>query len=305
MKKYLSFLVFTFFTLQLVAQDFNIGVRAGLNYSKFQGPSEEGVNESFNISSGFHFGINFQWNFSSFFGVRGEVLYSQIGSGYTYDDEGFYIFDFVNTSATERFVVRDRSNLQLDISNAHIMFPITGHITLSDKFEIYGGAYFSTLVSPVGIGEWTFGRPGENAPDHTFRQTLDYRYNSDWAGPLGVNNRGGLILIIVNEQDVDLARLPGAYFLLEPNENGSFADFDSLRPETRRFKGIDYGFIGGLSYYINRGLYIGARLEYGMQDITNTEVDYSIKNVQDDGSLIFNDDFDRNVNIAISMGFRF
>ena len=308
MKKGLILLLFSVLLSPLYGQDYDIGIRAGLNFSKFAGPTEANVNESYSISSGFHFGINFQWNFNSFFGLKSEIMYSQIGAQYEYNDLGFYVFDFVNTVEVERFVVRDQSNLTIDISNAHISFPITGHLSLGDKFEVFGGGYFSFLVSPVGIGEWTFGVPGDNPPEYTFRQTLDYNYNSDWAGPIGVNRIGQPILIIVNNQDVDLPSLPGAYYLLPPNPVTIDPDQDTnslLEPPVKKFKGIDYGFIGGVNYYINRGLYISARLEYGMTDITNTEVDYSIKDVNEDGSLIFNDDFDRNINIGISLGFRF
>lgn len=305
MKKALSILLFIIMLLPLSAQDYDIGIRAGLNFSQFMGPSETGVNENYTVSSGFHFGVNFQWNFNSVFGVKSEVLYSQIGTGYQYNDQGFYIFDFANTTTFERFVVRDQSNLDLEISNAHISFPITGHIKISEKLEVFGGGYFSVLVSPVGIGEWTFGVPGENAEDYTFRQTLDYQYGSDWAGPLGINQRGGVILLTANDQDVNLARSPGAYFLLPANLAGTSTDSNSLEPAIKKFKGIDYGVIGGISYYINRGLYLSARLEYGLSDITNTEADFSLKNVSDDGTLIFNDDFDRNINLGISLGFRF
>lgn len=307
MKKGFTILVLVFWISGMFGQDYDVGIRAGLNYAKFGGPSESGVNESFDFSSGFHFGINFQWNFNNTIGLKGEVMYSQIGSQYNYDDEGFYVFDFVNTRTTvERFVVKDRSNVELDISNAHVSFPITANITLNEKFEVFGGFYTSFLVSPIGIGTWTFGTPGENAPDYAFQQTLDYAYNSDLtsfnvATSFFGSNQTDLILIIANDQDVDLARRVGAYFLLPQDHPVD----DNNRPETKRFSGFDYGFIGGASYYVNKGLYLSARLEYGMTDITNAAVDYSLKNVNPDGSLIFNDDFDRNINIALSVGFRF
>jgi len=328
MKRHFILFIFALSSITLTAQDYDIGVRAGINLSQFVGPSEEGVNEYFGISSGFHFGINFQWNFNSVIGVRGELMYTQMGSQYTYDDDGFYVFDFLETGTTaERFVVRDKSFQELTISNAHFMIPVTAHVTLSEKFEIFGGAYFSTLVSPVGIGEWTFGRPDDRDVPHNFKQTLDYRYNSDQAGILGrvltatgqefspvqigYNQIGRPIKIIAGGQDVDLPSIPGAYLLLEQDKvymlSGTelTVDRDFYQPDVKRFKGIDYGFIGGFAYYLNRGLYLSARLEYGMVDITNTEVDYSLSRVEDDGTLIFNDDFDRNMNIALSLGFRF
>ena len=93
MKKALSLLFFVVLLSPLSAQDYDIGIRAGLNFSKFLGPSEANVNEDFGVAGGFHFGINFQWNFNPIFGIKSEVLFNQIGSGYNYEDQGFYIFD--------------------------------------------------------------------------------------------------------------------------------------------------------------------------------------------------------------------
>ncbi len=289
MKKVYAFVAFLFLINTASTQDYNIGIRAGLNFSQFLGPSENDVIEDFNIASGFHFGINFQWNFNSFLGVRSEILYHQIGSKYKFDGVGYYVFRLRTFS---RFVVRDRSEIELDHSNAYLSFPFTAHLTLSEKFEIYGGGYLGLLVSPVASGTWRFGVEGDQfVNDYSFEQGLDFNYNSDRA--FQSNPFGRPILIIVNDQNVDLPGIAGAYYLYGETI------------ETKKFKGFDYGLVGGFSYFLNRGLFISARLEYGLTDITNAVVDHSYKSVEDDGTLIFNDDYDRNLNVAISFGFRF
>ena len=287
MKKRFTILIIFFSFTSLSSQDYDVGIRAGLNFAKFLGPSETGVVENFSLSSGFHFGINFQWNFNSVLGVRSEVLYTQIGSQYTFNGEGYYVFDLPTFS---RFVVRDISQIDLDISNAHISFPITAHITVTEKLEIFGGGYLNLLVSPIGTGSWKFGVLDENAPDYAFDQGLDYDYNSDRAGEFNLFARS--IGIIVNDQNVDLNGIVGAYYL-----------FDTV--EENRFTKVDYGLIGGAAYYLNKGLFVSARLEYGLTDITNTRADNSLKDINSNGTFIFNDDYDRNLNIAISMGFKF
>ena len=75
----LSCFLFTLTTAY--SQNYNIGIRAGVSQSKFLGPSEANADESFGLSGGFHFGLNFQWNFNDAIGIRSEILYNQTGSG--------------------------------------------------------------------------------------------------------------------------------------------------------------------------------------------------------------------------------
>ena len=121
----------------LNAQGYNIGIRAGISQSMFSGPSEANVNESFKLNNGFHFGINFQWNFNDLIGIRSEIMYNQIGSDYEFTSpDGYYIFDLVNN---DRFVLRDNTEIQLSHSNAYISFPQTFHVSVGDRFEVFAG----------------------------------------------------------------------------------------------------------------------------------------------------------------------
>ena len=57
MKKGFSFILFFFLSYSVFSQDYDIGIRAGLNFSKFLGPSETEIIEEYKIASGFHFHI--------------------------------------------------------------------------------------------------------------------------------------------------------------------------------------------------------------------------------------------------------
>lgn len=282
-------------TSSLSSQGYNIGIRAGIGQSKFNGALEEG--ENFGFAGGFHFGINFQWNFNDFIGVRSEVLYNQTGSSYTLDTEqGYYLFEPAGEN-DGNILIRDESLITLDHSNAYIQLPQTIHVSIvPDKLEIFGGGYIGFLVSPVATGNILFG--GESAEkEHSFRQGLNFNYFSDDAdkrfdtfnGPSPFNN----ILIRANGVDVDLREFENSY------------DLFGFNIEESRFLSIDYGLIAGASYYLNRGLYIMGRVEYGLRDITRNTVDYSFTEVNDNQTPVFKEDVDRNFGVYLSLGFRF
>jgi len=283
-KRFILSLGFIALALSINAQGLTFGLRAGLNYSKFQGPQM--AEESYSLNNGFHFGINVGYKVNDLFFVRTEILYNQMGSNYDYSGDGYYIFNLFNNN---RFVLQDSSNINLDISNAYVSFPITAHISLLEKWEIHGGAYINFLISPVGAGKWRFG--SRDAINHQFEQGLNFDYDSDRPGQAG-SIFTDQILLIVDDQDASVPSLAGAYYLFREDRGDLY----------RR---MDYGFTGGISYFLNRGLYLGIKAWYGLRDITNNNVDYSFKSLNTDGSFKFSDDFDRNFSIDISLGFKF
>ncbi len=277
----------------LMSQGYNIGIRAGLGQSTFSGPTEEG--ESFGRSGGFHFGLNFQWNFNDIIGVRSEVLYNQMGSSYKFDSpEGYYVF--VPEDRLTNIIIRDTAMMTLDHSNAYIQLPQTVHFTISNKLELFAGGYLGFLISPVATGNILFGGPGAKQ-EHSFRQGLNFEYFSDDEetrfGSFFGGNTGTPILIRADGRDVTLRGVENSY------------DFNAFNIDQSRFVSIDYGLIAGASYYLNRGLYIMGRVEYGMRDITNNTSDYSFANVNDNETPVFNNDNDKNLGIYVSIGFRF
>ncbi len=272
----------------LKGQSFNFGIRAGLAQSKFTGPVEEGVLEEFGFSGGFHFGINFQVNITEVLGWRTEVMYTQMGSSYRMKaDNGYYIFNDVRNNI-QNLVFRSESEVNLDHSNAYVQFPQTLNLRLTKKIELLGGAYIGFLISPVATGTFSFGG-GDLDLEHSFVQGLDFNYYTD-PPRLTIPDR---ILIRVDGADVDLLRTVDSRTFWQNNI------------EQSRFKSIDYGLIVGASYYLNRGLYLMGRMEYGMSDVTRNSADYSFSTLGENGALIFNNDIDRNLSFQLSLGFKF
>ena len=271
----------------LSAQGYNIGIRAGISQTQFLGPSEPNAQEDYGLNGGFHFGLNFQWNFNDVIGVRSEILYNQTGTNYKFfSDDGFYIFGLFNNS---RFVLRDTSEINLQQSNAYLHFPQTFHFKINPRWEAFVGGYFGVLLNPTARGTIVFG--GQSfTQEHSFEQGLDFDYNSDEAGDASFFARP--ILIRVTGEDVDLPGVIGAYYLQETKTSD-------------KFFGIDYGLVGGISYYMNRNLYFMLRAEYGIKDITNRLGDMSYQEVVDNGIVRFNDDNDRNFGLHLSIGFKF
>ena len=288
----LIFLVFQAAS-NVYGQGYNIGIRAGLGQNKFVGPLESEFGESYSLSGGFHFGLSFQWNFNDFIGIRSEVLYNQMGSSYELNTpNGFYIFPPEDGSAN--IILRDTSLINLNHSNAYMQFPQTVHLRLTDKIELFAGGYVGFLVSPVATGTLIFG--GESASqEHSFRQGLNFNYFSDDADTrfdiFGARSQD--LLIRANGQDVTLRGIENSY------------DFNQFELDEGRFISIDLGLVGGVSYYLNRGLYLMGRVEYGVRDITRNSADYSFARVNDNETPIFNNDSDKNLGIYLSIGFKF
>jgi len=274
------------------AQGYNVGIRAGLGQNKFNGPLETG--ESYGLAGGFHFGINFQWNFNDLIGLRSEVVYNQTGSAYKLDvADGYYVF--VPNDGLSNIIIRDSSLINMDHSNAYLQLPQTVHFRLNDKFEVFAGGYVGFMVSPVATGTQLFGG-SRGAQEHSFLQGLNFKYASDdefTRDGSFLNPRSSLILIRADGRDVDVRALENSF------------DYNAFNIDDNRFLSIDYGLIFGGSYYFNRGLYLMGRVEYGVRDITRNSADYSFANVNTDETPIFNNDSDKNLGLYLSIGFKF
>lgn len=293
---------------QVQAQEYNIGIRAGLNFGEYLGPQIPDV-EKFSVSSGFHFGINFSYNLSDFLAVRGELLYNQNGTKYSFDGDGWYRF---NTGVIEtgsevsngfpqyyaiNEIVRDKSKINLDISSGGVALPISFHLKTLEKWEVFAGGYVNFIFSSIGTGEWKFGpefKIGEESVEHAFIQGQFHNYRND--EPRDANNRTftAPITLRANGTKAEVRSPVGAYYLENDQDyNGN------------RIRSMDYGVLAGVSYYLNRGLYISLRGDLGMRDMTNNNAEYSYAEINDDGSFVYSDDFDRNFTIGLSLGFKF
>ena len=301
--KFIIFVTLVFASVsQIKAQEYNIGIRAGLNFGEYLGPEIPDV-EKFSVSSGFHFGINFSYNLSDLLAVRGEILYNQNGTKYAYTGDGWYKFtrgvidnpSGIPSIYTINEVVKDRTAIDLDISSGGVALPISLHIKTMEKWEFFAGTYVNFIFSSIGTGNWKFGpefEVGTTPPEHAFIQGQFHNYRSDELGDINGTNFTQPITLRANGVKAQIQSLVGAYSL-DIQDNGN------------RIRSLDYGFLGGFSYYLNRGLYLSLRADLGMRDMTNNSAEYSYAEINDDGTFIYSDDFDRNFTIGLSIGFKF
>jgi len=277
------------------AQEYHFGIRGGTNFGKIIGPSEEGVEETQSIGSGFHFGIEALYSFNDYFSLGTEINYNQIGSTYHYFGKSYHIF-----YNEKKVFYNDNVTYDLNISNSYINIPINIFIRPINKIEFKLGGYLGFLISPTANGKLQFGSK--------FNQILKYNYYSD-TKPAPYGYRDGY-LAIKNPEDPDnieanlsTRKVAHAYYQYP------IKDYE----EEHAYNVMDFGLNAGFNYYINRSLYLGLNAQYGLSDITNDKLDRSLKEVGgNDGStfgdeayLIYRKDKDTNLNFQLSLGFRF
>lgn len=282
-------IVFVIQFSSLNAQTF--GVRAGLNYSKFLGPTETGpdVTETNSFSSGFHFGLTYAYDFTDLFSLRSEIVYIQNGNKYDFDGDSYYIIRQINKTTYEKGDV----DYELNISNAYISIPIMANYRINKKWEIFGGPYVNLLIGPTGRGKLRF-ESYERHEEIVFRQSLDFKYNND--NPVEISGSSPTsadqIAILVDGDVVNLNRFAGAYSR-QGEKTGN------------KFNFLDIGLTAGAHYFLNRGFFVGFQVDFGLVDLTNNNVDFSLKDLNEDNTFIFSDDKDTHLGIHASFGFRF
>jgi len=291
--KKLFILFFVALTFQLSAQH-KVGVRAGLNYSTLSGGELE-KGEEIGLSTGFHFGINYTYQVAPGFGIRAELLYLQRGYNYMFTDtiDGVYRhIKPLGLSPQDPFVEVGKTEVTMDISNGYLSIPITAQFQLSPKWEIFGGASFDMLISPTGRGRLDF-TSNDRPDDIFFLQSFDHHYRGDTIGEIGIfNNR--TVSILLDGEPTSLLRTESAYYHLDRDEKMG-----------NKFKFVDMHLIFGFNYFINNGFYLGLRGQLGLFDVTNDDMDFSVRELNPDGSYIKRQDRDKSRSIGLSFGFRF
>ncbi|MGE5357105.1 MAG: outer membrane beta-barrel protein [Deltaproteobacteria bacterium] len=289
------FLFFVAYTFNLYSQEFHFGIRGGMNFSTFLGPVESDVLETNKINNGFHFGIEGIYSFNDYLSAATEIQYSQIGSKYKYNGPSYYIF-----FDDDNYLLKNPEvTYNLNVSNSYIYIPVNLMVRPFKKLEIKAGGYFGFLINPTASGNMEFG--------NKFNQKLKYNFYSDKDAPSIYYNYGTLNIKTENadgkEEIRQTKQTSRAYNQYPPADykDGSF------------YKVFDAGVNFGINYFINNSLLVGVNCQYGLTDISNNKLDRSLKTLADDGDLFFNnedkliykDDFDRNLNFQISLGFRF
>lgn len=266
---------------------FSGGFVAGMNFSKISGPSETDAGgnklEDNSFKTGFHLGGRFSYSFSETFGVRGELLYSQKGTEYRYDGTSYWAF----LDEDDKILIHQggKRNTVLKVVNNYLEIPAMAYLRLG-RLEIGGGGYFAYLFRSTGSGDLTYGSPSiEPSPINV---ALDFNYFNDSFERIDIGET----------QDVLVDGVPAR----TPVVIG--AQYDLLvEPEDGLYRRTDFGLIGNLAIYLNQGLFLGFRVNYGLQDLTKTERDVSRQMLGNNNQPIFRDDFDRNVTLQASIGF--
>ena len=273
--------------LVIQAKSQSFGIRAGLNYTKFGGPLEQGVNEKFTLANGFHFGVNYAYKFADKLALRGELLYTQVGTNYSYSGQSFYKVPIGSAFVYEK----GHADIRMKVSNAYISLPVTLQWQVTRKLEVSAGVYASVLIGPRGNGTIYFEKHNDTLL--FFKQSLIHNYNKDKAGGIATGTIGSAIY--VDGKVVNLARDAGAYYnYLATEKTGNL------------YNAFDFGLSGTVSYFINKGFYVGARYNFGLIDITNNEMDPLRKTYDEENNRFkLSNDFDRNVGLEFSFGFKF
>lgn len=301
--KYALAFLLTALVFSLHAQ-IRYGFKTGLNFASMKGPSETDADgkelESWENVTGFHIGATFGYNFSDNYGLRAEILYSKRGAKYTFDGESYRVFRYSGgqtySTGTSRYLI--------NVNNSYIDIPLT-FVGRWGDFELTAGGYAGFLVSSVGDGSLRYagttvplGNTVTNAETGTSELVFNISHNYRKDEP-GGGDATEEVVARVDARNVEMPNTLGAYYDY-PEDRGAL------------YNSMDYGLIGGLAYYLSNSLYIGARLQFGLSDVTNNEADLSkvefdafTPNLELSQRYKYRDDKDKNFIIQASVGFSF
>ena len=290
MRNNISLLIALLLPFSMIAQGWSGGIRAGLNYSRIDGPSEidlSGNNlERNTFSSGFHIGGMISRKLNSAVGLRGEILYSQRGTDYQYQGDS-YLRLFTEAGVVAN--TRGTRYTTLRITNTYLDLPLSVFLRLG-RIELSAGGYGSFMLSSRGVGELNYN--GKS----TVGQTIDpilvplkHDYFKDQYQQTGVPSAK---IITVDNRRVVIPSSLGAYY-------------DTRDTEVPLFNRIDAGLHAGLGIFMSQGLYLGARIQKGFMDLTRAEQELSLLSLDSTGKIIPRSDEDLNLSLQLSIGFSF
>jgi len=267
------------------------GFRAGLSYSKFDGPSEMGPNgetlESWSNDKGFHIGGGVTYKFTDLVGARLELSFSQRGTKTSYEGPSYYVLGRGTVSAIKLNGTRHQN---LNVNNAYIDFPLTVYYKIG-KFEIFGGLNTGILLASTGGGSITFDGVQNGNAVTPFTLTLDHNYKKDEAGGASADRT------IIDVNGLTYA---------EPTRLGAYYEFEERGK--MQYQTIDMGLIGGASYYINEGLFFSFRYVYGLGDVDRNDYDISLQTINSNNNIhthVPRADTNKSLSMQFSVGFSF
>lgn len=255
------------------------GFKAGLNYNSFHGPLDDA--ETYDRGTGFHIGVIFKYALTDIFGLKGEFAYSQRGGKYNYDGSSFFLIQ----RDPNPVLLTGNRNMTVNISNNYLDFPLMGYGKFG-RFEINAGINISLLAGSVAAGQLKF--TGTNPVVDEFSLNLDYRYLGDdarEASPFGSQQ------VRISNEQVSIPTQVGAYYEFD-NKNGNIYRF------------LEIGYLAGLNVYLNEGLYLGIRGNFGLLDVTRQEMDRTFTEFSNNVPALRNDR-DTQTSYQLSLGFSF
>ncbi len=292
MKKLLLLSWLGIFALALQAQNISLGFQSGLNFSRFNGPLEEDGNgqllEEMVTTSGFQIGATANYPLLDFFGLRGELLFSQLGGRYRYHGQGYLMLP---SDDNKHVLVLGDKNLTLNTSNAYFYLPLSVYVKPVKQVELSAGAGMGFLISSTAVGQLRFSgiTQGGQMLD-TLEVSLEYNYFRDETAE---GSGGTLQTLLLDGESIPIPSRAGAYWLQARLDNEAF------------FNRWDFSLHATISVYLGRSLYLGGKIQYGLSDVTNNAYDFSGYRLDAQGQPIPRSDKDTQLSYQIRVGFNF
>ncbi len=267
------------------------GISACLCRSSLRGPLEKDNTgkevETLDATTGFVVGATAGYQFTDMFGVRAELLYSVHGGKKRFESMNAYQRFIADNGQV--LIAQGQKKQLLSVYNSYIMLPVSVHGLFFKHLELSVGFGPSFLVNSTGSGELSNVLSNSSGLDNnTLVQKLDHNYYKD-----KTTTR-------VGEEKK---------FLFQGEEITTQTDLSAYQNFTEKdgsyYNPIDLTFLAGISYYLNSSLFIGARLCYGLNDVSNTKYDISLQDLDANNNFKTRDDFDRNFDWQFMVGFQF
>lgn len=275
------FVILSMAMTNMSAQILSYGFKTGLSMSTYNGATT--ANESFDHRLGFHLGIIVKYRVTDIFGFSGEFLYSQKGMEYNYNGPSSFLIERPTGALA---LLEGNREMRVTVANEYIDFPLLAYVK-AGRFEFSGGVNIGILVGSSGGGKFAF--TGTRPQTDLLDFNVDHRYFGDEAGGAALTTDQTSFML-------------GGETVILPLQHGAYYEYENK--DGNRYRGIDLGLNGGVSYYINRGLFIGARLNYGLSDATREQMD--IRYDQFDGNFpAKQNDKDNTISYQVSLGFAF
>lgn len=263
---------------QEVSAQTSFGFRAGMNFNQFVGELEPG--ETYDSNTGFHIGLGLSRNFTDIWGIRGELVYSQKGGQVSFDGDSFLTLN----RGTRKITHAGTRTTTLSVTNTHLDLPIVGFGRLANWIEISAGVVPSFLVGSRATGDLNFTSPALN---NDLSLSLEYNYYGDELGQ-----------VTSVSEDIEVKELATANTLTVPSNPGAYYFQDEKDGSAYNIFGLDA--VAGASIFVNGGLFLGLRVQYGLLDVTNNKGDFSFTE-----SETLRTDKDVNLTYQASVGFYF